>query len=156
MQPGLRAPEDAAAFVARWDETARTPGASRRDEIARDFQRNAPYRGSADLQRFTPAGSADRLLHARLQGNTLGVFDVIYDSTAAEQVEAGQAKTKDGTVYYDVWTSFSAGIPARGRPAVAQTLPTETESREDPISLRSYIINAAGKAPERTRCGSES
>ena len=34
----------------------------------------------------------DRFLHARLQGTKLGVFDVYFDSAAAEQVEAGQAK----------------------------------------------------------------
>ncbi|MGA8201512.1 MAG: hypothetical protein WB814_15705, partial [Candidatus Sulfotelmatobacter sp.] len=148
LQPGLRAPEDAAAFVARWDEMARTLAPVDAMRLLATFSEMLPTAGRQISKDSPSAGSADRLLHARLQGNTLGVFDVIYDSTAAEQVEAGQAKTKDGTVYYDVWTSFSAGIPARGRPAVAQTLPTETESREDPISLRSYIINAQVTPPK--------
>ncbi len=58
----------------------------------------------------------DRMLHVRLQGNTLGVFDVIFDSTAGEQVEAGQSKTgEDGIVYYNVWTSFSTQDSRRSR-----------------------------------------
>ncbi|MGC2818809.1 MAG: M1 family aminopeptidase [Candidatus Sulfotelmatobacter sp.] len=148
LQPGLRAPEDAAAFVAQWDEMARTLAPVDAMRLLATFSEMLPTAGRQIPKDSPPAGSGDRLLHARLQSDTLGVFDVIYDSTAAEQVEAGQAKTKDGTVYYDVWTSFSAGIPANGRPAVAQTLPTETESREDPISLRSYIINAEVKPPK--------
>ncbi len=148
LQPGLRAPEDAAAFVARWDEMARSLAPVDAMRLLATFSEMLSPADRQLSKDSPPADSADRLLHARLQGNTLGVFDVIYDSTAAEQVEAGQAKTKDGTVYYDVWTSFSAGIPAHGRLAVAQTLPTETESREDPVSMRSYIINAEVKPPK--------
>jgi hypothetical protein len=148
LQPGFRAPEDAAAFIARWDETARSLAPVDAMRLLATFSEMLSPAGRQLSRVSAPVDSADRLLHARLQGNTLGVFDVIYDSTAAEQVEAGQAKSKDGTVYYDVWTSFSAGITAHGRPAVAQTLPTQTESREDPISLRSYVINAEVKPPK--------
>ncbi|MGB7601012.1 MAG: M1 family aminopeptidase, partial [Candidatus Sulfotelmatobacter sp.] len=148
LQPGLRAPEDAAAFVARWDETARSLAPVDAMRLLATFSEMLSTPDHPPARNSPLANSADRFLHARLQGNTLGVFDVIYDSTAAEQVEAGQAKTKDGTVYYDVWTSFSAGMAAHGRPAVAQTLPTETEPREDPISVRSYIINAEVKPPK--------
>ena len=42
-----------------------------------------------------PANAGDRFLHARLQGTKLGVFDVYYDSTAPEQVQAGQAKAAE-------------------------------------------------------------
>ena len=148
LQPGLRAPEDAAAFVARWDETARSLAPIDAMRLLATFSEMLPTPDRQLAKNSPLENSADRLLHARLQGNTLGVFDVLYDSTAGEQVEAGQAKAKDGTVYYDVWTSFSAGIPAHGRPAVAQTLPTETEPREDPISVRSYVINAEVKPPK--------
>ncbi len=148
LQPGLRAPEDAEAFVARWNETARSMAPVDAMRLLATFSEMLPTADQQLSRNSPPANSADRLLHARLQGNALGVFDLLYDSTAGEQVEAGQAKTKDGTVYYDVWTSFSAGITARGRPAVAQTLPTEIESREDPISVGSYVINAEVKPPK--------
>ncbi len=75
------------------------------------------------------------------------------DSTAGEQVEAGQARTgDDGSVYYDIWTSFSTGN-AEPRQAVprqtVQTLPVETKSQEDPIFVRSYVIDAHVKPPKQ-------
>jgi hypothetical protein len=86
------------------------------------------------------------MLHARLQGNKLGVFDIVFDSTAGEQVEAGQSKTaENGVAYYDVWTSFSianAGRKEAVEKDISQTLPAETGAREDPIVVRSYVIDA--------------
>jgi hypothetical protein len=87
-----------------------------------------------------------------LQGKTLGVFDVLYDSTAAEQVEAGQAKTADnGTVYYNVWASFSTEKTggARSSARELQTLPPEPEPHEDPIFLRDYVIDARVAPPKQ-------
>ena len=95
----------------------------------------------------------DRILHARLQGNKLGVFDLFFDSTAREQVEAGQTRTgEDGTVYYDIWTSFSVESAGGRQPTPRQTVPTlpaETESQEDPIFVRSYVIDAHVKPPKQ-------
>jgi hypothetical protein len=155
LQPGLRAPEDAPGFSARWDETARNLAQVDAMRLLASFSgmlpagdgmasKNAPLTGMPDL--------SDHMLHARLQGNTLGVFDILYDSTAGEQVEAGQAKAaENGTVSYDVWTSFSAGAASSAHSALAQTLqtlPTETDSPEDPILVRSYIIDAQVKPPK--------
>jgi hypothetical protein len=155
LQPGLRAPEDAPAFVTRWDETARNLAQTDAMRLLATFSEMLPGANQQPAPRQTkdgPAKFADRMLRVRLQGSKLGVFDVLYDSTAAEQVEAGQAKTaENGTVYYDVWTSFSAGAAGPDHPAVAQTtqtLPTETESHEDPISVRSYVIDAQVKPPK--------
>jgi hypothetical protein len=154
LQPGLRAPEDAAAFAARWDETARNLAQADAMRLLATFSEMLPLANGKPPQNsgiMNGADSADHMVHARLQGNTLGVFDVVYDSTAAEQVEAGQPKSENGTVYYDVWTSFSAGATGTSRPALAQTvetLPTETESREEPIFVRSYVINAHVKPPK--------
>jgi hypothetical protein len=155
LQPGLRAPEDAPGFVTRWDETARNLAQVDAMRLLASFSEMLPGANptvSQDAPILTASDPADHLLHARLQGNTLGVFDILYDSAAGEQVEAGQAKsTENGTVYYDVWTSFSAGAAGSGRSALTQTvqtLPTETESREDPIFVRSYIIDAQVKPPK--------
>jgi len=154
LQPGLREPEDASGFATRWDETARNLAQVDAMRLLATFSEILPgaaQKVSGDSSVESRPGSADHMLHARLQGNTLGVFDIVYDSTAAEQVEAGQAKTENGTIYYDVWTSFSAGNPSRGRPPLAQTLqtlPTETESREDSIFVRSYVIDANVKPPK--------
>jgi hypothetical protein len=154
LQPGFRAADDAPGFANRWDETARSLAQVDAMRLLATFSEMLPTANrqlSKDSLVANPADSADHMLHARLQGNTLGVFDVLYDSTAGEQVEAGQAKTENGTVYYDVWTSFSAGKNAKRSAVPAQTLqtlPSDTESREDPISVRSYIIDAEVKPPK--------
>jgi hypothetical protein len=155
LQPGLRAPEDAQAFIARWNETARNLAQGDAMRLLASFSEMLPVAGasvSQDSPASRPGDSEDRMLHARLQGNKLGVFDVFFDSTAGEQVEAGQPKTgENGLLYYDVWTSFSSENAQRGhmaRKEIPQTLPAETESREDPFLVRSYVIDAQVKPPK--------
>jgi Peptidase family M1 domain len=154
LHSGLRAPEDAEGFVTRWDETARSLAQVDAMRLLASFSDALPESGPLARDSSHPSASdpADRMLHARLQGNTLGVFDVLYDSAAGEQVEAGQAKTAgDGTIYYDVWSSFSIEDAGSARSALRQTqeaVPAETATREDPIFVRSYIINAQVKPPK--------
>jgi hypothetical protein len=160
LQPGLRAPEDARAFVTHWDETARTLAQADAMRLLATFSETLPITGESVSQpspnTVSPIMGAldpdDRVLHARLQGDTLGVFDIFFDSTLVEQVQAGQTKNgENGTVFYDVWTSFSTET-GRPRPKVQkeipQTLLAETESREDPVRMRSYVIDAQVKPPK--------
>jgi len=155
LQPGLREPEDAQGFVTRWNETARNLAPADAMRLLATFTKMLPFTepGSpADSANPKKSDPDDRLLHARLQGNTLGVFDILFDSASGEQVEAGQPKTaENGTVYYNVWTSFSAGDAEKGHAALgetSQTLPAETQVREDAISVRSYVIDAQVKPPK--------
>jgi len=150
LQPGLREPDDAQGFVARWDETARNLAQVDAMRLLASFSEMLPVEGGANVGR-SPA-SADRMLHARLQGNKLGIFDILFDSTAGEQVEVGQAKAaENGTLYYDVWTSFSDEDAGRNLPPFGQTLqtlPAGPEPHEDPILARSYTIDARVKPPK--------
>ena len=155
LQPGLRAPEDAEDFVTRWGETARTLAQADAMRSLATLSGTLPI-ASASTSKDSPGtraiDPADRFLHARLQGNKLGVFDIFFDSMSVEQVQAGQTKNgENGTVYYNVWTSFAT---ESGRPSpvaqkeIPQTLLAETESREDPVHMRSYVINAQVKPPK--------
>src|SRR5580704_5427685 len=95
LQPGLRAPEDAQEFVARWGETARNLAQTDAMRLLATFSEMLPVAGgtvSNDATAERAANFEDRVLHARLQGNKLGVFDIFYDTTAGEQIEAGQSK----------------------------------------------------------------
>ena len=154
LQPGLRTPEDAPGFVARWDDTAHNLAQVDAMRLLASFSEMLPVtdRVPQESSAGNAADPADHMLHARLQGSTLGVFDILYDSTAGEQVEAGQPKTaENGALYYDVWTSFSAGPAASGHSVLAQTVqtvPAEAESRQDPIFVRSYVIDAQVKPPK--------
>jgi Peptidase family M1 domain len=154
LHSSLRAPEDAQGFVARWDETARRLAQVDAMRLLASFSAALPEAGagSPESNRRNGLSPADRLLHARLEGNTLGAFDVLYDSSAGEQVEAGQSKTaSDGTVYYDVWTSFSIEDAGSARPPLRRTQEAkaaEREIREDPILVRSYMVDAEVKPPK--------
>src|SRR5579872_1263431 len=93
---------------------------------------------------------SDRFLHARLQGTKLGVFDVYFDSTAAEQVLVGQPKAAGtGETFYDVWTSFS---PVQTKPSRSGTLSAEPQNEKVPgqrIAVRSYKIRTGVEPPKK-------
>jgi hypothetical protein len=155
LQPGLRAPEQAEEFAAHWDQTARNLAPEDAMRLLASFSEMLPAADgttSNDSPAPNPADPDDRMFHARLQGNKLGVFDLLYDSTAGEQVGAGQTRTaEDGLVYYDVWTSFTTENAGRNRLSekeIPQKMPAETESHEDPVLVRSYIIDAQVKPPK--------
>ncbi|HXM66932.1 MAG TPA: hypothetical protein VN911_09395, partial [Candidatus Acidoferrum sp.] len=153
LQSSLRQSQDAEDFVTRWNQTAHNLAQEDGMRLLASFTEMLPISGGTDGLAITRTlDPEDRLLHARLQGNTLGVFDVFFDSTAAEQVEAGQAKrTDNGGVFYDVWTSFSTANAAPSRAAekdIPETLPPETGSYQDPVLVRRYVIDAHVKPPK--------
>lgn len=154
LQPGLRAPEEAEEFATRWDATARNLAHDDAMRLLATFSDLLPTTG--ETSKKSPAGNSsdpdDHMMHVRLQGTKLGIFDVFYDSTAEEQIEAGQIRTSEnGNVYYDVWTSFSISEAAPTqtlRQELPQKLPKETEPRGDRLRVRSYVIDAQVKPPK--------
>jgi hypothetical protein len=153
LQPGLRAPEQAQEFISRWDGTARNLAQEDAMRLLSTFCELLPTAGelsdSSNARKATDP--EDRLLHARLQGNTLGVFDIVFDSTADEQIEAGQTRTaENGNVYYDVWTSFSTKSAEPRRilqKKIPETLPEQSESRQNRILVHGYVIDAHVRPP---------
>ncbi len=111
MRPDLRDTPNKKEFADRWAATAKNLASGDAMRLLMTFSQMLPVSGgsSAEVARDVTGGAdPDRFLHARLQGSKLGVFDVYFDSTAAEQVQAGQPKSADGgETFYDVWTSFS-------------------------------------------------
>jgi hypothetical protein len=154
LQPGLRAPQDAAEFVTRWNDTARALAHADAMRLLSTFSRMLPRAGATTANSSAAAvnDSADRWLHARLQGNKLGAFDIFFDATAGEQVEAGQAKsTVDGNLYFNVWTSFAIEDPGARKVHAEDTPPIlleETGPQEDPVRIRNYLVNARVKPPK--------
>jgi hypothetical protein len=149
LQSGLRAPDQPEQFVAKWNDTVRrlSPGDAMR--LLASFIGMLP--DATKLSESVPPNSGDRMLHARVQGNKLGVFDIFFDSTAGEQIAAGQTRTaENGNVFYDVWTSFSPENPTRptSRKDISQAVPADADPHDDPIQLRNYIIDAEVKPPK--------
>ncbi len=152
LQPGLRAPDQAEEFTASWDGTARNLAKEDAMRLLSTFCELLPDEAAKGAGRKKETDPEDRLLHARLQGNTLGVFDLFFDSTAEEQIEAGQTRTtEDGKVYYDVWTSFSTQTAEPKRvlqKKIPETLPEQSESRQNRILIHAYVIDAHVKPPK--------
>jgi hypothetical protein len=117
LQPALRTAEDTQSF-AEWNLTARDLAAGDALRLLFTFNRDLP---PADK----PVAN-DHMLHAYLQGNKLGAFDVRYDLLLAEQISAGQHQSVEGRDFYNVWVSF----PVAGRPG---TTITDRDADADPI-----------------------
>lgn len=92
LRAGFRPAENPQEFVARWAQPVR--------DLARAD-------GLSILQALTNSGdSGMRFLHVRLGGTALGVFDLYLNPNVQEQVSIAQASTNNGTLYYNVWSSF--------------------------------------------------
>jgi hypothetical protein len=151
LRPDLRATEDKQEFIDRWGGTMRNLANSDAMRLMMSFSLMLPEKGSSAPRTDVAPNDGDHYLHARLQGTKLGVFDVFFDSRAAEQLQAGQAKpTKDGIVYYDVWTSFT---PASGAVLAAKGNQSPTQEngnqRGDWLAIRRYSITTEVEPPSR-------
>ena len=154
MMPDLRATENKEAFVQRWGATATNLASADATRLLITFSRMLPVSGPTSseptVQTESPPGRAkDQFLHVRLQGTKLGVFDVYYDSEAAEQVEVGQAKAAaNGDLYYDVWTSFSpldAGPAKRNSDKTGS--PEKRVAEQSGVKVRRYTMKIEVQPP---------
>ncbi len=154
LRPDLRATtENKQEFVERWGATAKNLAGADAMRLLMTFSRMLPVkdkRTSSGAEVEAP-NVEDRFLHARLQGTKLGVFDVVFDSTAAEQVQAGQARTAEhGDVYYDVWASFSTANPEAARVKHdGSAVPEDEKERESPVAGRHYTVTTDVEPPKR-------
>jgi Peptidase family M1 domain len=148
LLPDLRAPENAQAFVRQWNETAQNMAQSDAMRLLVTLSRNLP--GTGATQPYPGADTGDRMLHARLQGTKLGVFDVLFDSAATEQVQLGQARSgENGETFYDVWASFTPVVAGQTPSGPVQVPGAEAKRREESIAIRRYVINAEVKPPKQ-------
>src|SRR6266849_4310465 len=158
LKPGLRAADNADGFISRWGDTARTLAQADALRLLVTFSKMLPLEGrSFSSARPASVDPRDRMLHARLQGVKLGIFDIHFDSKAAEQIQAGQVRAaKNGTVYYDIWTSFSihpASLDSNGQalrwPRESLTIArAEGEPREE-FAVHRYEIEAEVRPPKQ-------
>jgi len=158
LRPDLRAPTDASQFVARWDATAKNLAISDAMRLLISFGRQLPLSAAASLptQAEHESGAPDHFLHARLQGDKFGVFDVFCDSTATEQVQVGQGKTaENGQTFYDAWTSFSPTNAQTSRGKGLDTGPAGQSEHEKQVVVRRYTIATEVLPPKQIRAKAE-
>ena len=151
LRPDLRATDKSREFVDRWDETAKNLADADATRLLMSFSRMLPVKGDPNpyaRRDLIPPG--DQFLHARLQGTQFGVFDVYFDSRAAEQVQAGQAKAaENGGLYYDVWTSFSTSNAETSRSRDRMVMAENEEVTEGRVEVRRYTITTEVQPPKR-------
>lgn len=129
LQPYLRPSDEAQEFVSRWNPAARNLAEGDALRLFVTFSQYLPVRDAVIGSDSIPSSSPpDRLLHARLQSEKLGIFDVYYDTRSAEQIAIAQAKTVDAASYYNVWASFS--------PPAAKEPPDEVEIQDYKIEAQ--------------------
>jgi peptidase M1-like protein len=158
LKSGLRAANNADDFIRQWGDTARTLSQADALRLLVSFSKMLPVEGrSADAGAAEVKDPRDRMLHARLQGVKLGVFDIHFDLKAAEQIQAGQARAaQNGLVYYDIWTSFSvnppwAGPSGQARARSGESLNTAREEGEplEEFAVHRYEIEAEVRPPKQ-------
>jgi len=146
LRPLLATSANPQEFVSQWDATARNLARADALRLFMTFSRLLPV--SAESGGFaTPARSEahDRFLHARLQGQTKGTFDVYFDSNSPEQVWATQPRSVDGITYYDVWTSFSF-LPKNKNSGGANSIAVE-EGQASALDVVSCTVRAQINPP---------
>lgn len=159
LRPDLRATENKQEFVDRWTQSAQNLAQADAMRLLMTFSRLLPAGNGASPDAVEnaslPGNVKDRFLHARLQGTKLGVFDVFFDSTAPEQVQAGQPKAaENGTLFYDVWTSFAPLTSPRATAALRTSEGAEQsliieKSHEDWVAVRRYSITTEVTPPKQ-------
>jgi hypothetical protein len=129
LQPYLRPADDPDGFVALWGSTAHNLAQEDALRLLLSYSECLP--GSSGPK----AKPTDRMLHAYVQGNKLGAFDVRYDSLLQEQVAAGQHRHVGGEDYYDMWTSFMVPAPP------GSAAPSERSKDDEPSASDFDISN---------------
>ncbi len=101
LEPYLRPPTDAAAFLTRAEAPARALAQVDAMRLCLSFTGAPPAPAAGEA---VPA--VDRFLHARLVGEHYGVFDAYFDTLSPEQIVVGNTSSQNQQVYYDLWMSF--------------------------------------------------
>ena len=117
--------------------------------MPRDWRFPSPaVRITSYVARGEPGPIPDRLLHARVAGQRLGVFDIYFDTRNPEQIVVGETSSKGEQVYYDLWMSFVmnslrkqavSGSRFHGPPG-----PTLTR---DAVTVTKYTVKASVTPP---------
>lgn len=144
LQPYFRPADNAEEFSSKKSDMARNLAEQDALRLLATYSRGLPATGAASGIPAAPiqtVTSTDRMLHARVQGQKLGTFDVYFDTKGIERIWAGQPRTVEGNTYYDLWTSF---IP---EDADANTQKVKSQEKIDEVTISRYRIRAEVKPP---------
>jgi hypothetical protein len=146
LQPFLEPTAESSEFIKNFDETSRALAEFDALRLLRDFSHFLPTPGGNEPQRKFPP-----LFHAHLLGKKLGGFEVFWDGAVSEPLWAGQPRVKDGTLFFDIWTSFSPG--ATGRTPAASLANPKLNAND--ASITAFQIQASVQPPTMLRASTE-
>jgi hypothetical protein len=142
LQPFLSPMPNGGEFAKRWNDISRGLAEPDALRFLLDFSHFLPTAGGSETIPQFP-----RLLHAHLQGQKLGAFELFWDETALEPLWAGQARLREGVPFWDVWTSFvPGGMGGTNR---------SPESLAGDAGIASYRIRASVQPPTMLRASAE-
>jgi hypothetical protein len=143
LQQYLRPADDPKSFVEKNDSVARSLASVDAMRLAISFTSGPATVGHGEVLPIP-----DRLLHARLAGNRLGVFDVYFDTRSPEQIVVGQTSSKGEQVYYDLWMSFVMSSLRKQPVSVSRFHgPTGPTWTRDAITVSKYTVKATVTPP---------
>ena len=144
LQQYLRPAEDAEVFR-RKERLHRAQSGFGRCHAADHFVYQRPDYG----RRGEPPPIPDRLLHARLAGNRLGVFDIYFDTRNPEQIVVGQSLLKRRTNLLRPVDELRDAIRCASRPLNGSRFhgPTGPAWTRDAVSVTKYTVNASVTPP---------
>jgi len=154
LEPALRATEDAQTFIAKWDSTARSLEHNTALRLLSTYVNGTKI--GADGRTEFSRDPEDRFLFARVTGVRSGVFDMVYDTKAVEQIVVGRLSQVQGRSYYDLWTSFpsrsrrNAATAATGKRSRSETINTQTGAEafaRDPVRVTQYRLRVQISPP---------
>ena len=134
LRPYLRPAENPDTFVSQYDAEARDLAGTDGLRLLLDFF--DPTKG-----RSVDSSANNRMLHAYLEGNKLGPFDVRYDALLKESIEAGQHKRANNEDYYNLWASFAVPLPGTDENASSLS-DEEDEAPNADLDISSFKIQA--------------
>jgi hypothetical protein len=143
LQPYLRPPDNRQEFFDHSDPIARNVAPADAMRLAISFTAGPTTVGAGG----TPP-IPDRMLHARLAGNRLGVFDIYFDTRNPEQITIGKASSKGEQTYYDLWMSFVMR-PLRKQPDSGSRFhgPTGPAWTREALRVTKYTIKGTVNPP---------
>src|SRR5262249_54176493 len=143
LLPKLIGVDDGRQFVADFGQSAKNLAPADALRLLLTFSRQLPSeRPASSVQSGT-----DKMLHARIQGEKLGDFDIYYDSSINEQVWAGQLRTGATGTYYNVWTSFS--VAKRAIRNLSEEGPGDEFGPANVLDFLDYKIRASVTPPRQ-------
>lgn len=118
---GKPSPERGLLIASEMDTVIQRLAAGMEVRIAHDLLTNASRQGEG-------------LFFAAIAGKTLGLFDILYDPVAYEQVLVGKVKGTTGATSFDVWSSF------RTRASLRANTPMPVDSTLTNYRIESTIL----------------